>query len=115
MVVLGDTGFPPIDGLAGGSKIVLGESVMEEIFCLAFNMPGYWLWYGTLLGKTCDAVGYGLARLIEVFPWAYTVETGNGEYARDDEFELGLVDTEPEADSEMVELVWNLDFSANQP
>jgi hypothetical protein len=40
-----------------------------------------------------------------VFPCAYTVDTGNGEYARDEEFELGLVDIEPDPDSEMFEPV----------
>jgi hypothetical protein len=57
------------------------------------------------LGKICDAVGYGLARLMEVLPCAYAVDTGNGEYAKEDEFELGQVDIEPGADSDKFEPV----------
>jgi hypothetical protein len=44
MVVLGDTGFPLSDGLAGGSKADIEGSVMEEILCLALGMELYGGW-----------------------------------------------------------------------
>jgi hypothetical protein len=32
---------------------------------------------------------------MDVFPCGYTVDTGKGEYASDEEFELGLVEIDP--------------------